>query len=160
MERGILKWKFITVKEATAFLVRHTKLLKSRQWTHVVGIYDPYTRKAKLYIDSELADEVDVRKGMVRWGFTSSLRFGMTSAEGYLDDLYVYDCVLSEEVLDGIRKECWCQELCAPRGKSECEDKMYTIALARFCCVCECRHKKLSLRNLLRFSLLRRYPFK
>jgi hypothetical protein len=122
MERGILKWKFITRQEAIAFLVRHTKLLRPRKWTHIVALYDPYSRKAKLYIDSKLTNEVSVRKGMVRWRFTSSLRFGLTSAEGYLDDLYVYDCVLGEEVLDGIRRDCWCQELCAPRGKSEYED--------------------------------------
>ncbi|XP_028393916.1 basement membrane-specific heparan sulfate proteoglycan core protein-like isoform X2 [Dendronephthya gigantea] len=119
MKRGILTWKFITRREAVAFLVRHTKLLRARQWTHIVALYDPFTHKAKLYVDSELSSEVDVRKGMVRWRFTSSLRFGMTSAEGYLDDLYVYDCVLGEEVLEGIRKDCWCQELCAPRGENE-----------------------------------------
>ncbi|CAB3979063.1 basement membrane-specific heparan sulfate proteoglycan core, partial, partial [Paramuricea clavata] len=119
MERGILKWKFITRQEAIAFLVRHTKLLRPRQWTHIVALYDPYTLKAKLYIDSKLTNEVSVRKGMIRWRFTSSLRFGLTSTEGYLDDLYVYDCVLSEKVLDGIRRDCWCQELCAPRGRNE-----------------------------------------
>ena len=84
-----------------------------------MALYDPYTLKAKLFINSELSSEVDVRKGMVHWRFTSSLRFGMTSAEGFLDDLYVYDCILGEKVLEGIRKNCWCQELCAPRGKSE-----------------------------------------
>jgi hypothetical protein len=119
MERGLLRWKFITKQEAVAFLVHHTKLLPRRQWKHIVALYDPFALKAKLYIDSELVDEVDVRKGMVRWRFTSSLRFGLTSAEGYLDDLYVYDCVLSESVLEGIRRDCWCQELCAARGKSE-----------------------------------------
>ena len=118
MERGILKWKFITRQEAIAFLVRHTKLLRRRQWKHILAVYDPFALKAKLYIDSELVDEVNVRKGMVRWRFTSSLRFGLTSAEGYLDDLYVYDCVLSKEALKEIRENCWCQELCAPRGKS------------------------------------------
>lgn len=118
LERGILKWKFITIQEATAFLVRHMKLLRPNQWTHIVALYDPYTLKAKLYIDSELTNEVNVRKGMVGWRFASSLRFGLTSAVGYLDDLFVYDCVLGEEVLMGIRKDCWCNDLCAPRGKS------------------------------------------
>ena len=124
MERGILKWKFITRQEAAAFLVRHTKLLRPRQWTHIVALYDPFALKAKLYIDSQLSNEVGVRKGMVRWKFTASLRFGMTSAEGFLDDLFVYDCVLSEKVLEGIRRDCWCQELCAPRGKSKYEDRL------------------------------------
>ncbi|XP_046850939.1 basement membrane-specific heparan sulfate proteoglycan core protein-like [Xenia sp. Carnegie-2017] len=118
-QRGLLKWKLITQPEETAFLVRHVKLLKPRTWTHVVAVYDPYAFKAKLYIDLELVNEVKVRQGIVHWRFTSSLRFGMTSTEGYLDDLYVYDCLLSENVLNGIRKDCWCEELCAPRGKNE-----------------------------------------
>lgn len=117
-QRGLLKWKLITQPEETAFLVRHVKLLKPRTWAHVVAVYDPYALKAKLYIDLELVHEVKVRQGIVHWRFTSSLRFGMTSSEGYLDDLYVYDCLLSENVLNGIRKDCWCEELCAPRGKS------------------------------------------
>lgn len=118
LDDGFVKWRYITSREKTAFLIRYEKPLRLGYWTHVACIYDPYQRTVKMYIDTKLSIQGSVPKDLVNWRFTSQLRFGLTSSEGYLDDLYVYDCVLGEDVIKDIKQKCWCEERCAPRGKS------------------------------------------
>lgn len=119
LDRGFVKWRYITRDETTAFTLRHKRLLRPRRWTHIVGLYDPYSTIAKLYIDAKLASQSIVRKDLVDWRFTSWLTFGLKSSEGFLDDLYIYDCVLGKNIIENIKRNCGSEERCAPRGKSE-----------------------------------------
>ena len=119
LERGFLKWQFIARDETTAFQLKHKRLLRPRYWTHVAGIYDPYSRTAKLYVDAKLEGQSTVRANAVKWKFESSMRFGLMSSEGFLDELYVYDCVLGEDIIKNIRGNRLRKEKCSPRGKSK-----------------------------------------
>ena len=105
-------WMFYNLGSNQGFIIQTTDIVRTDRWIHIVADYDSESGVGRIFIDGRLsAKELSRVQFSPKWML--GLRFGIYHSggvtykmTGLLDELQFHDCVLTDEKITRLAKNC------------------------------------------------------